>query len=335
MSAELFRRDAVATFARRGLRAYFEEPSAYMALLSFFLVTGYVFCLPLFLVGQASIRGLMDFVPLLMTFLVPALTMGLVADELKTGTFECLATLPLEDQDIVLGKFLGFAQLHALAVAGLAFFPLVLTFLVQPPAGLDWGETAGVLTALFCLGLAYGAIGLFASCLGESQVGAFMTAFLICFFFFAAGKFAPFFPGALASLLESAGIDAHAGALAKGVFDTRDLLYFATLTVAFLAAAVARLRARFFSGVGLALALSLLGSLDVAAHYVYARFDLSAGGAYSISTGTRSVLGRVKDDLLIRVYFTPHLPAPYSLTEQYLRDLLAEYRSAGRGLVRV
>lgn len=244
MTEALFQRRAVAALARKGLRSYLETPSACIALLVFYLLSGYVFSLPLFFVGQASIRGFKEFEPLILAFLVPALTMGLLAEELKSGTFECLATLPLEDWDIVLGKYLGFAQLHALAVGGLLFFPLVLSFLVEPPAALDWGETAGILLALLLLGLMYGAVGLFASSLSESQVTAFVAAFLICFSFFVAGKFAVFFPGELARLLEFLGVDAHIDALSKGVFDTRDLLYFASVSFAFLFATVARLEAR-------------------------------------------------------------------------------------------
>jgi ABC-2 type transport system permease protein len=244
MIEPLLQRRAIATLAHRGLRSYFETPAAYIALLVFFLLTGYFFTVPLFLVGQASIKSLAEFERYLLTFLAPALTMGLLAEELKSGTFECLATMPLEDSDIVLGKFLGFAQFQALAVASLTFFPLALTVLVQPPAGLDWGESAGILCALLLLGLMFGAVGLFASSLSRSQVVAFIIAFLICFAFFAAGKLAVFFPGAAGEVVDFLGIDSHMDTLSKGVFDSRDLLYFASVTAAFLYATVERLQAR-------------------------------------------------------------------------------------------
>jgi ABC-2 type transport system permease protein len=244
MNERLFQTKAVKILAVRGLRTYFETPAAYIALLVFYLLTGYLFCIPIFLVGQASIKSLMEFEPLMLTFLVPALTMGLLAEELKSGTFECLATLPLEDWDIVLGKFLGFAQLHAIAVAGLLFFPVILTFLVQPPAGLDWGETAGVLSGILLQGFMFGAIGLFASSLGRNQVVAFIVAFTAAFCFFIAGKITPFVPGAASTVVDFLGIDSHMTSLSKGVFDTRDLLYFATVTFAFLYATVERLQAR-------------------------------------------------------------------------------------------
>lgn len=242
MRDQIFRSDAVITLGRRTFRSYFETPSAYVALLVFFFVTGYLFTVPLFLVGQASLKSLADFERYLLTFLAPALTMGLLAEELKSGTFECLATLPVEDWDIVLGKYLGFAQLHACAIAGLVFFPCALW--VLSPAGLDWGEAFGVLCALLLLGLMYGAIGLFASSLGRSQVVAFIIAFVACFAFFAAGKIAVFFPGTASTVVDFLGIDSHIDALSKGVFDTRDLIYFLSVILAFLYATVERLQAR-------------------------------------------------------------------------------------------
>ena len=242
----LFQLDAVLALAGRGFRGYFESPTAYVVLFVFYLLSGYLLTVPLFLVNQASIKGFADNLPLLLCFLAPALTMGLLAEELKSGTFETLATFPLEDWDIVLGKFLGFAATHAVSVAGLAVYPLALSFLVAPPAGLDWGETGGVLLALFLLGLMFGAAGLFASSLSKSQIVAFVTAFLLCFAIFAIGKLAQFAPVMMGRVVEFIGADAHMDTLAKGVIDTRDLLYFATGIFGFLYLTVQRLAGRRF-----------------------------------------------------------------------------------------
>jgi ABC-2 type transport system permease protein len=238
---------AVRAIALRGLRNYFESPTAYVILFVFYLLTGYLFALPFFLVGQASVKGLMDFVPLILTFLVPGLSMGLLADELKSGTFESLATLPIEDWDIALGKFCGYALFLLAAVAGLAFFAVAAAFLAAKPFAIDWGEALGVLSALYCLGFMYGAIGLFASSLTRNQIVAFVGAFMMGFFFFALGKIAGFFPGALMEFAESAGVDSHLANMARGVFDTRDLLYFGSVAFIFLYLAAQRLRTRRFS----------------------------------------------------------------------------------------
>ncbi len=237
---------AVAALAARELRSYFGAPTAYVALIVFYLLAGYLFSVPLFLVNQASLRPLADTVPLLLAFLIPALTMGLLAEELKSGTYETLATLPIQDWDIVLGKFLGFGGVSLAVVGGMAFYPVVLGIIVAPPAGLDYGETAGILLGLWLLGLMFGAIGLFASALTRSQIVAFVLAFMICFLFFIAGHLSRFAPPAVAPIIEFIGSDSHLDTLAKGVLDTRDILYFASVTFGFLYLTAQRLSARRF-----------------------------------------------------------------------------------------
>ena len=246
MKNGIFQPHAVRALAGRTLRWYFESPSAYVALFVFYLLSGYLFAAPLFLLKIASLRTLIEFAPLLLAFLAPALSMGLLSEELQSGTFETLATLPLEDWDIVLGKFLGYAAMHMVCVAGLLFYVLVLAGCVSPSVGLDWGEMLGTLLGLALVGLAFGAAGIFASSLSKNQVVAFVAAFLACFVLFILGKSASLLPGALGSFAEYVGIDSHLENLAKGVLDTRDLVYFLSLIAAFLYLAVQRLRARRF-----------------------------------------------------------------------------------------
>lgn len=96
-----------------------------------------------------------------------------------------------------------------------------------------------------------------------------------------------------------------------------------------------RQRAAVFSGTGAVLVLGILAALNAVSQFVFTRLDLSAGRAYSVSSGTKAVLAGLKDNLVVKVYYTKGLPPPYGLNERYLRDLLAEYKRAGRGRVQV
>jgi ABC-type uncharacterized transport system involved in gliding motility auxiliary subunit len=96
-----------------------------------------------------------------------------------------------------------------------------------------------------------------------------------------------------------------------------------------------RRRERLFSNAGAALVLGILAALNALGAYVFARLDLSAGRVYSISSGTKDVLKGLKDNLVIKAYFTRRLPPPYGLNEQYLRDLLSEYKAAGGRRIKV
>ncbi len=242
-----FQTHAVKALARRGLRGSLESPATYVALFVFYLLTSYLFMAPLFLVGQATLKGLLDFEPIILSFFVPALTMSLLSDELKSGTFETLATFPLEDWDIVLGKYLGFAALYSLAIAAFLFFAFSLSALIAPPAHLDWGESIGMLLALIFEGLMIGAAGLFTSSFSKNQIVSFITAFLIGFGFVVAGKFSIFLPSGFSGILDFIGLDSHLQTLGKGVFDTRDLLYFASFTFIFLYLTAQRLNHRRIS----------------------------------------------------------------------------------------
>lgn len=337
------RRPAVLALARRQLRAYAESPAAAAALFAYYLLLGYLFAAPLFAYGQASLRPLLEIAPLLQTFLIPALTMGLLAAELESGTFETLVSFPLGDEDVVAGKYLGFVAFHAAATAALLVFAVSARALAAPPAGLDWGEALGVLAALWAQGLALGAAGLFASTLSRSQLASFVVAFALGFALLLGGKLAQYAPQPLAGLVERLAFDARMSSLGRGVLDSRDLLYFASLSFVFLYLAVLRLEARrlrvgrsfAFSAAGGALTLGAVLALNAAAAFAWTRVDFSAGRAYSLSPGSRAALSRLEEPLVVQAYFTAGLPAPYSVNERYLRDLLAEYRSAGKGKVSV
>ncbi len=142
---------SVLTLAKRTLSQFIESPIIYVVAVFFYGFVGFVFGINYFMGNQVSIEGIGQISVWVLWFVVPAVTMGLVSEELRTGTFEQLATLPIEDWQIVVGKFLGFAGLSFLLVGGLVFYPLVLSFTAQPHLGLELGPTLGVLAGLYFL----------------------------------------------------------------------------------------------------------------------------------------------------------------------------------------
>ena len=234
----------VRTVAGREMRAYFNSPIAYVfllvfagsALFTFFNINAF------FSRGQADLRGLFNAVPLLTLFLVPALTMRLWAEEAKLGTMEVLLTLPVQDQELVAGKFLAS---WALLGVGLALtLPLALT--VEALGNLDWGPVMGGYLGALLLGAAYLAVGQFVSALTENQILAFILALVVCLALYGLGAegFAGLFSDRTASLLRAAGTGSRFESIARGVVDLRDFLYYASLTMFFLVSSVAALRAK-------------------------------------------------------------------------------------------
>jgi ABC-2 type transport system permease protein len=192
--------------------------------------------------GLADLRPLFVAVPFLMVLLVPALTMRLWAEESKQGTFEVLMTLPARDWELVVGKFVAS---WALLAGGLGL-TLGLAFTVATLGDLDWGPVLGGYLGAVLLGAGYLAVGQFVSATTENQILAFILALVICLGLYGVGleAFAGLFPDRTSSVLRAVGTGSRFESIARGVVDARDLVYYLSLTVFFLAASVSALRVR-------------------------------------------------------------------------------------------
>ncbi len=213
------------TVFKRELGTYFNSPVAYIVVTVYLVVIGYMFFSQAFLVGEATMRDMFGLTPLLFTFFAPAITMRLMAEEKRSGTIELLITMPVRDWEVVLGKF--FAGLSVLLVAILLTlaYPITLSFM----GDLDWGAVSGGYIGLVLLAAAYIAIGLMTSSWTQNQVVAYIVAWAITFALFIGGKLLPLMPGSIAGIVEYLSLDLHFNNIAKGVIDTRDLIYYLSL----------------------------------------------------------------------------------------------------------
>lgn len=212
---------------RRELSAYFFSPMAYIVISVFLLITGWFFTSELFLSNNSSLRSVFEIITFIFIFFIPAITMRLLSEERKSGTIELLVTMPVSDLEIVLGKY--FAGLGLLIVALFFSLPyaLTLTVLGQPDIGM---LICGYL-GLVLLGASYVSIGVFASTVSKNQVVAFIIAFTIIFTLWLIDKFLIIMPVYLVSMLQFLSIDYHFNNIARGVIDSRDLLYYLSLIV--------------------------------------------------------------------------------------------------------
>jgi ABC-2 type transport system permease protein len=210
---------------RREIRSYFNSPVAYVVIVVFLAIVGWFFSSNIFLMNIASLRILFDIVPLVFLFFVPAITMRLLAEEKKTGTLELLTTRPVRDVEIVLGKFLAAWSLLAAALLPTLLYVVTLLAIGSP----DLGPILTAYLGLMLMGGAYIAIGLFASGLTENQIVAFILSFLFVVALFLMDKVLMYVPEAFATPMEFLSIDYHFSNIARGVIDTRDLIYFGSL----------------------------------------------------------------------------------------------------------
>jgi ABC-2 type transport system permease protein len=230
----------VRLLALKELRETLNSPMPYISLAVFFLIQGWFFTAALFLNGQAAMDEFFGVLPLLAGLFLPAFTMRLFAEEFKSGTIETLASLPLRDVEIVLGKFVSVLAAWGATLA----IALLYAFLLLVMGSPDPGVLAAAFLGAALLGSFYGAAGLFASSLTKSQVVGFLVGFLFCFFFFLVGKAAQFTPGGTGTLMTFLGVDAHMEAFNRGVVDSRDVLYFLSGTALFLAGTLASYNSR-------------------------------------------------------------------------------------------
>jgi ABC-2 type transport system permease protein len=210
---------------RREVKSYFNSAIAYVVIVVFLAIVGWFHTSNLFLSNVATMRLLFELVPIVFLFVVPAITMKLLSEEKKSGTIELLTTKPLHDTEIVLGKFLA-----AWALIGVALLLTLVYYVTIASLGkIDNGPVLGGYLGLMLMAGVYVAIGLLASSLTENQVIAFIIGFVFVFALFMFDKVLIYIPDTLASIVEFLGIDYHFGNVARGVIDTRDIIYFLSL----------------------------------------------------------------------------------------------------------
>jgi ABC-2 type transport system permease protein len=231
----------VLTILRKEINAFFSSLIGYMVIGVFLVTTGlFIWIFPNFNVldaGYATLDGFFEFAPLIFLFLVPALTMRSLAEERHTGTIEILATKPLSDIQIILGKYFASLFLFVMALVPTLVYVYTISKLASPKGDIDTGAIIGSYIGLILIGSAFSAIGVFASSITSNQIVAFVVGVFLCFFAFFAFDFLSNlaqFAGNLDYYVKSLGLLSHYDSISRGVLDTRDLLYFITFDAVFI-----------------------------------------------------------------------------------------------------
>lgn len=211
---------------KREFKGYFITPIAYIVISIFLLITGWFFFSTFFLYNQASLRNFFSLLPLIFSFVIPAVTMRLFSEEMNVGSYEILTTLPVTFVEVIMGKFLA-----ALAFVCVMLLPtLSYAVTVTTMGELDWGPVFGGYLGAILLGGLFAAVGLLASSLTRNQIIAFIIAMGICLTLTLIDKMLFFLPESLLGFLEYMGADFHFENISKGIIDSRDILYFITIS---------------------------------------------------------------------------------------------------------
>ncbi len=327
---------------KREFKAYFDSPVAYVFLTAFLVLIGYLtFGVALFFENrQADLAPFFFWHPWVYLLLVPAATMGVWADERRNGTAELLLTLPVTLKEVLVGKFLAAWSFVGIGLA--LTFPVVLTvgYLGSP----DWGAVfCGYLGSLMLAGAAV-AIGVFASTLSRSSVVGFVVSLALVFVLLIIG-FNPVIgavaswgvPTAITDAVASCSLLSHFESMRKGVIDFADIGYYFAMIVFMLAAARTVTDGRRGASKGV-VALVLVGAIAASSVVILAnlslRCDMTAERLYTLSGGSKAVLGQLTEDVTLKYYVSTssaEMPMSLKTYSTQVGNLLKEYERAGGG----
>lgn len=228
----------------REIKSFFGSPVGYLVIAVFLILNGlflWVFDGDFNILnsGFADLTPFFTLAPWILIFLIPAVTMRSFSDEKRQGTIELLFTKPLSTWQIVGGKFFGAFVLIILAILPTIVYVIVLSDYGSPPGNIDMGSTMGSYFGLLFLIAGYTAAGLFASTLSSNQIVAFISAVFMCFILYYGFEGIAQQAG---NYIASFGMDYHFKSMSRGVIDTRDVIYFVSITLLFLSFTVYKLK---------------------------------------------------------------------------------------------
>jgi ABC-2 type transport system permease protein len=340
---------SILTIIRKELRSYFLSPVALIFLGVFLVATLFIFftLTKFFARNLADVRPLFNWLPILLVFLVSAITMRQWSEEQKLGTLEVLLTLPLKTTELVLGKF--FAGVILVMLALTLTLPLPIT--VSTLGSLDWGPVIGGYIGALLLASTYMAIGLCVSARTDNQIVALMVTLVIggLLYLVGSGPVAEFFGNKMGEFLRAIGTGSRFESIERGVLDIRDFVYYGTLTAFFLTLNVyflelKRMEAQPADGKSrrpILMTTVLLAGLNVAACNIWlapittARADLTADQEYTISETTDEILESLTEPLTITGYFSEKTHPLLAPLVPRIRDFLREYEVQGDGNVSI
>lgn len=231
----------------REIKSFFGSPIGYLVI-GLFLISNGLFLwvfegeYNILNSGFADLSPFFAIAPAVLIFLIPAVTMRSFSDEKKQGTLELLLTKPVSIWQIVTGKFLGSIFLICIAIIPTFLYVKVISDLSMPEGNIDMGSTIGSYLGLLLLISSYSAIGIFTSTLSENQIIAFIISITLCFFFyFGFESLSQIIPN-VQTQISVLGMQNHFKSIGRGVIDTRDVIYFVSITILFLSFTVYNLK---------------------------------------------------------------------------------------------
>lgn len=339
------------TLFKKELASFFSSLIGYLTIIVFLVLTGlmlWVFKSDFNILdyGFAGMDGLFVIGPFLYLFLIPAITMRMFAEEKKNGTMELLLTKPLSEMKLIWAKFLA-----GLALVFISLLPTLVCYfsvvaLGDPVGNIDTGSVVGSYMGLLLLGAAFVAIGLFASSITNNQIVAFIIAALMSAFMHLGFEsiYRMGFLGNADLFVRSLGMSYHYESISRGVVDSRDVIYFASVIAVFMMATRIVLQSRKWHGwrnkkdqrrshwIELGAGILIVVFVNVIGYYLFGRLDLTSEKRYTLSKSTKNLLKKVDEPVLYRVYLEGEFPADFKRLQNETKEMLNQFRAYNKNV---
>ncbi len=326
---------------KKELLQFFGSLIAYMILIVFALISGLFLWffdgnMNILSGGYASLSSFFDLAPWLYLFLIPAITMRLFSEEIRSGTMELLLTRPVSVLQLVAAKLIAaFVVVFLTLVLSLVYF-FTVYHLGNPVGVMDVAATLGSYLGLLFLALIFLSVGLFTSSLSENQIVDFILAVLLSFFLFSGFELvSDLIPNvSLSTFLNSIGISSHYESISRGLLDSRDLFYFLTVTVVFLFLTGMALKwKRTLFNVQIKKVLPYLGVLVfmlILNQFRLFRLDFTTEKRYTLSSSSVKVLENMKGNMIAEVYLEGDMPPGFRRLKTAIEEKLADLQQYGK-----
>lgn len=316
---------------KKEIATFFCSLTGYLVVAVFLIATGlFLFVVPgelnILYGGYATLEPLFGIAPWIYLFLVPAIAMRLIAEEKKQGTLELLLIRPITTLQMVVAKYLAGLALVIISLLPTLIYLFVVWQLGDPVGNIDMGSTLGSYIGLLLLAAVYMALGLFASSLTDNQIVAFVIGVVLCFVFYTGFDSLASVPAikGVQDLVSMCGISSHYDSISRGVMDSRDVIYFISLTLFFIiltSMVVARGVIKSTRWVALPVALVVVNLIASVVHF---RLDLTAEGRFTLAPVTRHYLENMQKDVVIKFYLDGQLNPGFTRLKKAAIEMMDE-----------
>ncbi|MDR3235584.1 MAG: gliding motility-associated ABC transporter substrate-binding protein GldG [Prevotellaceae bacterium] len=317
------------------IRAFFSSLTGYIAVVIFLLANAWFMWLApgdfnVLDNGYADLNSLFTIAPWIFLFLLPAVTMRSFAEEKKTGTLELLLTKPITHTRLIAGKYLAGVALAVFALLPTLCYLYSVYMLGNPVGNVDMGGAWGSYIGLFFLAAVYAAIGIFASSITVNQIVAYIVAAVLCFFFYIGfdglSQFSLFAP--VDNFVLQLGVNEHYKSVSRGVVDSRDVLYFVSIIVFFLALtkltfSVSKKRVWTHRGMFAGFVVLLL-ILNTAVRHVFFRIDLTGDKRYTLADVSKQIMKNTTANVHVEIFLEGNMPVQMKKLRTTIRETLDE-----------